>query len=618
MKKGIYLLILTILMSISSCDNFLEPKPTDFLNPESYYETEAQLLAAKTSVYSVLGAFNFHGARTHYLYAWCADEGYMNRSTLTTGPWNYFYSSSDGFVQGLWSTLYYGINRANTVLDNLDNNPEIAQEKRDLIRGEMLFLRGYFYFTLVQNWGGVPLKLETTTDIINVDIPRNTVKEVYDQILKDMETAETLVPSITTLGYSGAISKSAVRGILARVNLNMAGAPLNDASRYAEASKWAKKVIDDGAHALNPSFPQIFINIAQDKYDIKESIWEVEFWGNQTDQYTEGGFIGYINGTYSFNNLNTGRCDAYMSTTSKIYNIFEQGDNRKWWVIPHFIYNATGESGAKTLVVWPSKTPLPLTEDNKNRIWTGKFRREYETLTPKGNPYSPQNAILLRYSDVLLMYAEAENQIKGGPSAEAIEAVNKVRQRAWSTGINTISVTSGGSGYTTAPTVTITGGGGAGGATATAVVTEGVVTAVTLDRDLTGVKYYKEGDYTTVPEITIAGGGGTGATATATIYKKTDANLTSAQTSSKESFLAAIQDERMRELTYENHRKSDLIRWDIFLKVNKEMGDMLQQQSPGLFFVKYYSNVTQRNLLWPIPAVEMTTNQAMVQNPGWE
>jgi hypothetical protein len=618
MKKGIYLLILTIFMSISSCDNFLEPKPTDFLNPENYYETEAQLLAAKTSVYSIVGSFYTNGARAHYVYAWTADEGYTNRATMTTGPWNYFYSSSDAFVSGLWKALYDGINRANTVLDNLDNNPEIAQEKRDLIRGEMLFLRGYFYFTLVQNYGGVPLKLATTTDIINVDIPRNTDREVYDQILKDMEAAEPLVPAITSVGYSGAVTKSAVRGILARVNLNMAGAPLNDATRYAEASKWAKKVIDDGSHALNPNYPQIFINLAQDKYDIKESIWEAEMWGNQKDQYSEGSFVGYINGPYFFGNYNTGRCEAYLCTTSKLYNIFEPGDNRKWWIIPHFIYNATGESGAKTLVVWPSKTPLPLTEDNKNRIWPGKFRREYETLVPKGNPYTPQNALLLRYSDVLLMYAEAENQIKGGPTAEAIEAVNKVRQRAWSTGINTITITNGGSGYTTAPTVTIAGGGGTGGASATAVVTEGVVTAITLDRDPTGVKYYKEGDYTSVPEITIAGGGGTGATAIATIYKKTDANLTSAQTSSKESFLAAIQDERMRELAFENHRKSDLIRWGIFLTVNKEMGEMLQQQSPGMFFVKTYSNASQKDLLWPIPAVEMTTNQAMVQNPGWE
>ncbi|RZA01364.1 MAG: hypothetical protein EOP11_17475, partial [Proteobacteria bacterium] len=101
----------------------------------------------------------------------------------------------------------------------------------------------------------------------------------------DMEAAEQLVPDITTVGYSGGVSKSAVRGMLARVNLHMAGEPLNDKTRYAEASKWAKKVMDDAlaGHELNPSYAQVFINVAQDKYDIKESIWEVEFTGNRTD-----------------------------------------------------------------------------------------------------------------------------------------------------------------------------------------------------------------------------------------------------------------------------------------------------------------------------------------------
>src|SRR5690554_7938050 len=104
-----------------------------------------------------------------------------------------------------------------------------------------------------------------------------------------MTTAEPLVAGIAELGFGGQINKSAVRGMLARVNLHAAGEPLRDANGYAEASKWAKMVIDDteAAHALNPNYPEIFMNLAGDRYDIKESIWEVEFWGNRTDQYVE-------------------------------------------------------------------------------------------------------------------------------------------------------------------------------------------------------------------------------------------------------------------------------------------------------------------------------------------
>ena len=73
----------------------------------------------------------------------------------------------------------------------------------------------------------------------------------------------------------------------------------------------------------------------------------------------------------------------------------------------------------------------------------------------------------------------------------------------------------------------------------------------------------------------------------------------------------------MREFNFEYLRKGDLIRWGIFLEVNQDLGNRLQQESPGAFFVKYYSNVTPRDLLMPIPNDEVTTNLATVQNPGW-
>jgi len=604
MKIKQYILATLFLMSLGSCKKYLATEPTDFLNPDNYYQTEAQLQFARAGVYDHLGAGGLHGTYASYLLAWTGDEGYMNRATLTTGPWNYFYSSADQYNAGLWNNLWSGINKANVLIKNVDKNTAIAKEKRDAIRGECLFLRGYYYFTLVQYFGGVPLKLEPTSSVIDVDMARTSANDVYVQILKDMEDAEKLVPSIKTLGYGGAISKSAVRGLLARVNLHMAGEPVKDKTRYAEASKWAKMVIDDAeaGHSLNPSYPDIFMKLAGDKYDIKESIWEVEFYGNRTDQYVETGNIGWINGPAAGAASSTGRADAYMNITSEFYNKFQPGDNRKWFSIAHFTYTA---AGAKTM------SSLPVDENAKNNLKPGKWRREYETLLPKSPTTTPINMVLLRYSDILLMYAEAENELKG-PTADAVEAFNKVRRRAWSTGIKTITVTNGGSGYTTAPTVTFS---GAGGATATATISGGRVTAINLDRDPLAVTFFNEGKYTTAPTITISGGGGSGATATAAINLATDGNINPA---SKEAFLAAIQDERMREFNFENTRKADLLRWGIFLKVHQDMGNKLQQQSPGQYFVKYYSNVSSRDLLMPIPINEMSSNLKMTQNPGWE
>lgn len=89
-----------------------------------------------------------------------------------------------------------------------------------------------------------------------------------------------------------------MRGILARVCLYMAGEPVNDITKYKDARYWCKKVMEDTEfkHELNPDYRQVFINLAQDKYDTKESIWEVEFWGNLSDAYGETGVIGGMNG----------------------------------------------------------------------------------------------------------------------------------------------------------------------------------------------------------------------------------------------------------------------------------------------------------------------------------
>ncbi|MBB5439940.1 hypothetical protein HDC92_003636 [Pedobacter sp. AK017] len=607
MKTKYYFLTFIFLLSFGSCKKYLETKPTDFLNPDAYYETEAQLDFARSSVYHIVGASQLWGSWANYLLGWQGDEGYMNRFTLTTGPWNYFYSSADSYNAGYWSNLYNGINRANVVLANLDKNTAISQAKRDVIRGEVLFLRGYFYFQLVQYYGGVPLKITPTSSVVDVDIPRASIKDTYTQILKDMEAAEPLVPGIASLGYGGAISKSAVRGMLARVNLYMAGEPLKEQARYSEASKWAKMVIDDAesAHALNASYPQIFINLCSDKYDIKESIWEAEFWGNRLDQYTETSNIGYINGPASTAATINGLADSYMSITSKLYDVFEPGDNRKWWDITHFTYTATG----KTMVA------LPATQAAKNVLRPAKWRREYEVVAKNG-ANTPNNIAILRYTDVLLMYAEAQNEINNGPTPEVINYVNLIRKRAWSTGVKTITVTNGGSGYTTAPTVTFSAGSGATAA-GVATISGGVVTAITLSRDITGVTFNQDGKYTTAPTISISGGGGTGATASATIYLPADAELKPAQTASKSAFLAAIQDERFREFNYEGLRKADLLRWGIFLQVNQDMGNLLNNEIPGNAAVKYFTNVSAKDLFMPIPTSETTTNLAITQNPGW-
>lgn len=611
MKNIILIVGLFILSGMTSCKKYLETKPTDFLNPTNYYTTPQQLEFARRGVYSALGETGLYGRYTQYLLGWTADEGYFNRSS-SSGPFNYRYSASDSYNLRFWSTLYDGINRANVLIANVDNNREVDQTLRDKLRGEALFLRGYYYFLLVQYYGGVPLRLASIESVNNVNFPKSSVREVYDQILKDMTAAEPLVPGIRELGFGGAISKSAVRGILARVNLYMGGAPLKDQTRFVEAKKWAKMVMDDAGagHRLNPSYSDIFSRLAGDKYDVQESIWEVEFHGGVGEQYNETGNQGWNNGPVSSAASATGRADAFVSLTAKLYDVYEDGDLRKWFnTVGHFVYSGN-ENGQKRL------TGLPTTNLAKYNLRPGKWRREYETLIPKHATTTPQNVPILRFTDVLMMYAEADNEINNGPTPEAIEIVNSIRRRVWSTGIKSITITNTGANYTSVPTVLISGGGGAQALAVRSTSTRRL-TAINLVRDSTTFAYFKEGSYNSAPTITITGGGGSGATAVANMYSLTDADVKHEFTVSKQKFLEFIQNERMREFCFELSRKADLLRWGIFLDVHQDMADRIAADAPTAWYKSTYGNVTPKDLLMPIPTNEVSINTAMVQNPGW-
>lgn len=608
------IIILIVLVSAASCKKLLDTEPTDFLSPENYYNTEADLNSALTAVYSRLASEHLYGANLWSFFDVADDWFYSLTSVTSTLPVivSYRYTASDPNITNLWRQLYKGIGDANLLLANI-NKPVMNEEKRQQIRGEALFLRSYYYFLLVQNWGGVPLVLEPVTSPENNQVPRTSVKEVYQQIVKDMEAAEPMVASMSKVNFGGRVTKSAVRGILAKVYLTMAGEPVKDLSGYAKAREWAKKVIDDTeyVHALAPSYEQIFINYMQDKYDPKESIWEVEFWGNRQDVYVSNGRLGSRNGIEMRNeSTGIGYCYGQMSVLARHYSRYQEMDDRRDWAIAPFSYSNSGNKSYYT-------TTTNASLYNRN---VAKWRREYETVTPKNNNYTPSNFPLLRYADVLLMFAEADNELNGptlGTPQDmgSIDAVNLVRRRGFGKDahgerVQSISVNTGGSGYAAATTtVTISGGGGSG-ATATATISSGRVTAINITNRGTF--------YTSNPTVTITGAG-TGATAIAIRTSATDYLLSASQTGSKDDFRETIQSERSRELCFEGQRKMDLIRWGLFIINLKQVSTEVQAQVPGTFPYAAEAGraVTNAHLLMPIPTYELSLNRLLTQNPGW-
>lgn len=440
MKKiTVTIIAVSAIVGLSSCKKFLDTKPTDSLTPVEYYNSEAKLTSALAGVYDVIGTEAMYGNNLWLEWNGGTDDGYYARSGQTTGIMVHNFDYANDRVAALWSNCYIGINRANQLIANI-NIPKMDAVQRDAILGEALFLRGYYYFLLVSKFGDVPLRLTPTSSPNNADIVRTPAAEVYKQILKDMTDAEAKVKTSSAIGHASRVSKTVVQGILARVCLYMAGQPLNDKTKYAEALAWSKKVQSSGEHVLRTSFnaaltnsaySQIFIDHSQDIYEVKESMWEADFKGTRADGYLETGRVGNTMGitmTAVRYEADSGYCYGFIKGTGRLFKLYANADLRRSWTLTTYTYNNT--TGARV--------PIAPTANIYGRD-AAKWRRSYELLYPKNKNHGPTNFPILRYADVLLMLAEAENQVSG-PTATAYDAINQVRRRGYGLPIGTPSV----------------------------------------------------------------------------------------------------------------------------------------------------------------------------------
>ncbi len=294
MKKHISALALAAGLLFSSCDDFLEKEP-DFLSPDNYYNTSEQVEAALDGVYNRLIDPNGRMySKALYSYFAISDEAfYKNISINNIRVMQFDAGNLD--IGRFWEVLYEGVSRANYLLAYTDESVLDTPEKKAM-KGEALFLRGYYYFLLTSYFGEVPLKLTPTVSPNEKPKGKASLAEVYARIEKDMRDAEELVLDIDQLGTNERVSKTAVQAVLARVYLKMAGYPLNDQSRYGDALTYADKVVKSARHSLNRDYKQIFINHSQDINDPRECIWEVGMYGNKIGSEDLAGSVGVENG----------------------------------------------------------------------------------------------------------------------------------------------------------------------------------------------------------------------------------------------------------------------------------------------------------------------------------
>lgn len=615
--KSLYISFITVLVLFSSCSKFLDIKPTDTLLPENYFNNEEEAEIALTGVYDILARAETYG-RSLFFDLDIADDSFPAFSNWTQEISLFNYNTSDTKLTDLWMYLNIGVDRANTVLANV-GKAEMSEEKRKAIEGQALFLRAYYFFIMSNYWGDIPMRLQPTTSVSDNDLKFTPYKDVCGQIVKDMERAADLVNPVSTYSHAGRISKSVVWGILARVNLKMAGHPLKDKSRYAEAKKWAAKAIAEGGHSLNIDYREVFIKMSKGEYDTRETIWEVEFNRHNGTQNEEGS-VGVINGIAASATTPWGFSYGGKHTTSYYFNLFENytktvngvsytysPDMRRDWTISPYHYSV--ESGTNAFIK-NNYTAAQI----YNRM-DAKFRREYEITEPKFQGTSTINFPLLRFSDILLMYAEAENEELQGPTSVSENYVNLVRRRAYGKslgeGLRFINVTNGGAGYNQEPQVTIVGGGGFG-AEVRAKVSGGRITDIIVLNPGVG--------YTSDPSVVISGTG-SGAVVNVERTNRTtiNADLTPEDMLNVQTFRDAVRKERALELGYEGLRRFDLVRWGTYITNMKFIeGHIMSTADAGyVYAARHGRNISAKDTLLAVPARELQLNKLAVPNKGW-
>jgi len=411
MKTQNILKLLIVFLLVSSCQLDLDLAPLDQKTTATFYTTEADAIDALNAVYAVLqpmygNQFSAETILTPTTVA--ADDGipFLQGNADRIALWNYRFVPVNSWTSGIWAVSYQAIQRANVVIERIPAIP-MNEQLRNRLVAEAKFLRAFHYFNLVRFYGGVPLVLTETNTLSGLQAPRNTKEGVYEQILRDLSEAETILPLSYTPSEAGRATKGAAMSLTAKVYLTRAGNKTGSQDWTLAANK-AKEVIDLRIYSLYGNYAEVF---AVSSRGGRENIFEIT--------YVKDVF-GQSHSTYwgprgapivPFNGFGT------IRVSKSLWDEFLPEDKRRE---VSFLTSYVNPSNGQT---------VSLTIDNPDfarAISFWKLADLNSTVFSGGAKSFPY----MRYAEILLIYAEALNESTGNPSLQAYNAINEVRSRA--------------------------------------------------------------------------------------------------------------------------------------------------------------------------------------------
>jgi len=450
------------IVTLFGCSEYLDSDAKSAWKEENFYSNKQQANIAIAGIYSQLSNDQVYGNSFNVLIEGGTDETYTSDGGPTWDEAKYNFNSSSVPIKNVWLNFYSCIHLVNQFEKNIKPSIYSTTEEYNSVLAKAYFMRAFCYFTLANWFGPVPLRLIPITSQKDNIMAASPVEDVYKQVEKDfLFAAEHLLHANSAKYLPGEPNKMAAHGMLARLYLKMGGyqpylSP-NEANCYLEnnqqyfkkAQEQCEIVMNDGWHQLNPSYRTHFLTYLQDKYDLKESLFEISFGNLELTGLHVSGRLGNINGVRFFGTADIPRGFCKINAGQVLYNKYPLEDQRRAWNIAGFANNYTTSTSSYTMTYF-FDTPL-------NQYYApGKFRRwepkdienlkistrlingEYTILNNTTGSatdanFTSINFPILRYSDILLMHAEAcIGGINGteGANTVALNSLNLVRLRS--------------------------------------------------------------------------------------------------------------------------------------------------------------------------------------------
>ena len=573
MKKYLFILSAVALL-FSSCDLDEESKVE---GPMTFVDNVEKAELVLLGVYQSMTSQYVYGYHLSMLFTLGTDQAQVEGNTTSSPreiPTN-FHNASTKEIAQTWNTLYNAVYNANSCIETLERSmtgwSEGDKQLATYYIAEARALRALYYFELVRWFGNVALVTSTSESYKPNDYFEQVPPEkVYAFIEEDLKYAADVLPWANDDHVRSSndfrFSKGGALGLLTKVYCTWAGYPVKDESKWAEAVKTAKIVVESGRHGLLPKFRTLWENSGASVWDPTESLVEVSFyWNSKTGSSDPVGMIGKWNGVLTSQAGNRGTCQARWRVVYPFVQKWENAlpdDPRRTLSAADYCYGFKGTvtitvdgvkdtytvvetDGKQNYMEWletaadftESKTGKrpEITDQKKDeqriRFTPAKWDiEEYSRNSPlySQNYNSTVNWYVLRYADLLLLYAEALNESQG-PTETAHAALNLVRRRAF-------------------------------------------------------------GD-----------------------QKHDLSNL------SQDGLREAIRNERSYELCFEGHRKCDLIRWGIYYSTIRQTAQDIVDWSATTksSYLIYDYTREGRNELMPIPQTQLDLMPKFKQNPGW-